>query len=285
MGNVLQTLFKKKKAVDMPSSSQLTLVTDYVTESMVPVAKGTKCVDGRYLPDQGTGMIARPGGDGGYVMALEGVNRMRGLDLSPEQCFNAVFNAVKKLNGTFYLHTDRHTDPNAKTHHGLIGCGHLAKAARRGFSWQYDVRSKDVKEMVNYARNLCEISDEVKMINLAGEHQEKGVFLIHSDTYTVSADNPKLHQMYFVYDVDRDRAFMKELVEEMHIPGLTVKDMQREADLQLDATLQNLALGLPMYEVAFEGRTPQVTYLGHITQKSFLQRFHVPFATPLFLKK
>ena len=77
---------------------QLAEVEEYVTKSMVAANKGTKCVDGRYLPEQASGMLARPGADGGYVMALEAVNRKKRLGLTPEQCFNAVFKAVKKLN-------------------------------------------------------------------------------------------------------------------------------------------------------------------------------------------
>lgn len=260
---------------------QMNGIISYVSESIVPASKGTKCVDGRYLPDQTPGMIARPGADGGYVMALEAVNRKKRLGLTPEQCFNAVFKTVKKVNGMFYLHTDQHVDPDGKTHHGLIGCGHLAKAARKGFSWEYDVRSKDVKEMVLYARNLCEISAGVEMITLLGEHQERGVLIVHGDKHTVLADNPKLKQMYFIYDVDRDRAFMKQLVEEMAIPGLTYQDMIREADLQLDATLQNLAVGLPMYSITFSGNKPEVTYIDTIISKSFFKRMHLPFASPV----
>lgn len=276
MANLLPSFQKHTVKKVLPS---LDGVISYVTSSVVAASNGTKCVDGRYLPDQTPGMIARPGADGGYVMALEAVNRKKRLGLTPEQSFNAVFKTVKKLNGTFYLHTDHQVDPNAHTHNGLIGCGHLAKAARKGLSWEYDVRSNDVREMIAYARNLCDISAGVEMINLKGDHQEKGVLIVHGDKYTVLADNPKLKQMYFIYDVDRDRAFMKTLVEEMNIKGLTYQDMIREADLQLDATLQNLAVGLPIYNITFKGKTPEVQYVDTIASKSFFERMHVPFAS------
>ncbi|HZE86936.1 MAG TPA: hypothetical protein VE090_01895 [Methylomirabilota bacterium] len=273
MDSILRQFNRKQKQIPLPPLAE---VEDYIRASMVPVHRGTKCVDGRYLPNQASGMLARPGADGGYVMVLEAVNRKKGLGLTPEQCFNAVFKAIQKLQGTFYLHTDQHVDPNDSAQHGLIGCGHLAKAARRGFSWEYDIRSKDVKKMVNYARNLSKISSGVEMINLEGEHREKGVFVVHSDRYTILADNPNLKQMYFIYDVDRDRAFMKQLVEEMNIEGVDLKDMSREADLQLDATLQNLAVGLPLYDVKFKGKEPQLTLVERITHKPFLSRMHMP---------
>jgi len=269
-----------QKQTTQTAVSSLEDVENFVKASVISVQKGTKCVDGRYLPTQAHGMLARPGADGGYVMALEAVNRKLNLGLTPQQCFNAVFKAVIKLNGKFYLHTDDHTDPNPHTSHGLIGCGHLAKAGRKGLSWEYDIRSSDVRSMVSYARNLCEVSSSIEMIKLAGKHEEKGVFLVRSDKYTILADNPKRQQMYFIYDVDRDRTFMKRLVEEMNIEGLTFKDMSREADLQLDATLQNLAVGLPIYEITFVGNKPLVTYVKHIIHKPLITRMHVPFASP-----
>lgn len=280
MDRILRPFQSKKKIVVTPDTED---VVDFIKASIVPAKQGTKCVDGRYLPTQASGMIARPGADGGYVMALEAVNRKKNLGLTPEQCFNAVYKAVKILNGKFYLHTDHHTDPNPQTHHGLIGCGHLAKAGRRFLSWEYDIRSSDVREMVDYARNLCEVSTNIEMVNLAGQHQEKGVLIVHGDKLAVNADNPKLHQMYFIYDVDRDRNFMKQLVETMQIENLTFKDMSREADLQLDATLQNLAVGLPIFEVEFVDEKPKVTFVKYIEHKMLFSRMHLPFALPLHL--
>lgn len=245
-------------------------VNNYVKASIILSQKGTKCFDGRYLPNQGRGMLSRPGADCGYVMALEAVNRKKNLGLTSEQCFNAVFRAVTKLNGIFYFHTDEYDAS------GYIGCDHLASAARHGYSWEYDIRSKDVREMINYARNLCEVSSEIKMINLTGDHHEKGVLIVRSSRYTVVADNPKRHEMYRVYDVDRDREFMEELIQEMDIKNVTLKDMLHEANLQLDATLQNFAIGLPVYEVSFEGSKPKVTFVNYIEQKSFFKRIHLP---------
>jgi hypothetical protein len=277
MGNLFRPFQKKTRSSQF---SHLDEVEQFIKASMISVSTGTKCVDGRYLPSQAHGMLARPGADCGYVMALEAVNRNKNLGLTPEQCFNAVFKAVTKLNGTFYLHTDEHTDPNPHTHNGLIGCGHLAKAGRKFLSWEYDIRSNDVREIVQYARNLCEVSPQIEMINLRGQHEEKGVLLVHSATYTVLADNPKRHQMYFIYDVDRDRAFMKQLVETMKISGVTIRDMIRESDLQLDATLQNLAVGLPIFDVTFKGDKPQVTYVKQVEHKPLFARMHLPFSSP-----
>lgn len=267
----------------MATLSDNSQVEAYIASSTIAAKHGRKCVDGRYLPDQATGMIARPGGDGGYVMALMGLNKKKKLGLTPEQCFNAVYKAVADDSG-FCMHTDRHTDPDKLHHRGLIGCGHLAKAASRRFCNNYDVSSEDVEKVIKYARNIHEISPTIKMVNLEGEHQEKGVLIINSDNYTVLADNPKLKQMYFVYDQQRDNAFMKKLVKEISIEGVSYEDLKTESDLQLHATLQILAANLPIYQITFDGKKPQVTFVGKVEPRNRISRMQrlKQFLSPKF---
>jgi len=102
------------------------------------------------------------------------------------------------------------------------------------------------------------------MINLDGEHAEQGVLIIDNTTYTVNAMDPKEHSMYFIYDKKRDEEFLAKLVEAMAIPGVTFEDMKKEADIQLQATLHNLAKGLPIYTVTYKKSEPQVKYLATI---------------------
>lgn len=243
----------------------------YIKASIIPAKPGRKCIDGRYLPEQATGMIARPGGDGGYVMALMAVNRKKKLGLTPEQCFNAVYNAVKDDSG-FCMHTDQHSDTEVGTH---IGCGHMAKAANQRFANKYDVNSEDIEKVIEYAQNIQEISKSVSILNLQGEHKEQGVLIVQSNMYTVLADNPKLSQMYFVYDEKRDNEFLKKLVKEMTIPDVTYEAMKAESDLQLQATLQLLAVHLPIYTVTFEGNIPTITNSGSVEPMPKLSRLPI----------
>lgn len=285
MANITNFLSRKEHKSPVVSQPTVEDITEYVKASTIPVEDGRKCVDGRYRPDQATGMIARPGGDGGYVMALMAVNKKKKLGLTPEQCFNEVYNVVSKSKG-FCMHTDQYTDPDAHTHNGLIGCGHLAKAASPKLSKAYDVNSADVLRVVNYARNVCEISQTMHMVNLAGEHKERGVLIVHSKTHTVLADNPKLNQMYFIYDDERDTAFLSHLVKEMKIRGVTIADMKRESDAQLQATLHNLALGLPIFEISFTGKSPVVTSLGFVHhEQAPKNRLHLSHFPRLFLHR
>lgn len=243
-------------------------IITYIKASIIKVRPGRKCVDGRYLPDQGTGMIARPGADCGYVMALDAINIKKKLGLSPEACFNIVYKAIIKSGDRFGMHTDDHT----KGKNGSIGCGHLSTACNKRKARKYDVKSVDMQHIISYACNISEISQGIDMVELHGGHQEQGVLIIHSDKYTVLADNPKLHKMFFIYDELRDRAFLKELVNTINMPAITFEDMKYELDMQLYATLRNLALGLPIYDITFRDDKPVVTFSGYVTQESLRSR-------------
>lgn len=254
----------------IPTEREMQATADYVRRNTVLARDGRKCVDGRYPPDTAQGMLARAGGDCGYVMALMAINRKKKLQLTPEQCFNAVYKVIsQKLHGAFCIHTDHHADPDHATnkhmHQTLIGCGHLSQAAaHRLLRHPYDVQSGDVKRIIAYARNLADIGDHVEIVNLNGEHAERGVLIIDDTMSTVNAMDPEKHAMYFIYDKKRDEAFMRKLVRSMAIPGVTFEDMKKEADIQLQATLHNIAKGLPIYTVSYKNKEPHVTYLATI---------------------
>jgi hypothetical protein len=174
------------------------------------------------------------------------------------------------------MHTDNNVDPDNHTRKGIIGCGHLAQAATKNLCSEYDVTSQDVLKLVDYARNIAEISANLEMVNLHGEHAEAGVLVIKSKRYSVNSEDPDLKKMYFIYDEERDNDFLKKLVNQMAIPGVTFADMKKESDLQLQATLNNLAAGLPVYSVEFHGRKPVVYFLSFISDFEKKRYFHMP---------
>lgn len=239
-------------------------IQEYVLRNVVPVRIGRKCVDGRYLPTQATGMIARPGGDLGYVMALMAVSKRRKLGFTSEKCFDEVYKVVCKDKGHFYLHTDHHVDPDVNIQKSLIGCGHAAKAANENLAKGYGVESKDMANLVAYVRNIAHKTPNIEMIILHGDHGEKGVLVVHGEKYTVNAQNPATKEMYFVYDEERDTRFLNYLVGEMAIKGVDFAEMKRESDLQLGATLHNLAKGLPIFDVNFKGKTPSASFASFV---------------------
>lgn len=248
--------------------ADVTGTSKYIKANTVVAKEGRKCVDGRYTPDTASGMLARAGGDCGYVMALLAINEKKKLGLTPEQCVNEVYKVIcDKFHGAFCMHTDHHVDPdddsiNTKTHETVIGCGHLAKASSQLLRERYDVHNDDMKRVISYAKNLATISEHIDLVNLDGEHKEQGVLVIDSTKYTVNSTDGS--SMYFIYDKTRDEEFMRKLVKGMSIEGVTYEDLKKESDIQLQATLHNLAKGLPLYHVTFQGRTPTVKYLSTI---------------------
>lgn len=244
----------------MDAEFGLKKIKEYVERNVVRAREGRKCVDGRYLPTQASGMIARPGGDLGYVMALLAVNKQKNLGLTPEQCFDGVYDVVIRKNSHFYMHTDHHASGRHDTKKALIGCGHVAKAAMEDLSKEYDLDGKDVERIVAYARSIAKVSSRIEIVNLNGEHEEKGVLVVKSGKYTVNAKDPYSHEMFFIYDAARDTEFIENLVEEMDIQDISFGEMKRELDMQLRATLHNLAKGLPIYNVTFRGRFPSIFF-------------------------
>lgn len=248
----------------------------HVVKGMTAAKEGRKCVDGRYAADGAeSGMIARPGGDYGYVMALLSVNRHKNLGLTPEQCVDAVYNALTADGNKFYMHTDTHAHPShehdtAGEHHDapVIGCGHIAKALNSELATGYAIPEEDMQRAFDHMQTYIQQGKSVHMAVLEGSHWEQGVLVVDSETHAVNPHNEdeKENSMYFVYDKKRDDAYIeKELMPRLHIEGLTAEDFKTASDIQLKATLHNLALGAQMYHVEIdEDEVPVVVPMGKV---------------------
>lgn len=235
---------------------QIGLIKDFVAKNTIPAQSGSECVDGRYIE---SGRVARPGGDFGFVMALLAANKQKGLGLSPEECFEKVYDAVIASNGNFYMHTDTH----AKHAHeeASIGCSHIALAMNPQTSSGYGDVAEETKTALLTALEMA-AAKKLEIINLEGDHKEEGVIIVNSETRTIKHRDAK--HMFFVYDKKRDDLFIKQnLLPQLYIPELTPKDFQDASQKQLQATLQNLALGLPIFEVT-PGSNTSINYIGKV---------------------
>lgn len=230
----------------------------HIRNNIIQAKDGRKCVDGRY--NLGTGEIARAGGDMGYVEVLLALNTSRSLGLTPEQCFDLVYDYSTKEGGKFFMHTDTHADPfKEDSSHGekpLIGCGHCAKAANPQFSSLYQLQSDEIQRTVEYARGREAQGDAIEMVVLEGEHAEKGTIIVDSDSYSVNAQDKDGESMYFIYDKKRDEAYMSGLVSwlrtERQLHEVTFEDFQTSSGMQTNATLHILAPGTPILQVAID---------------------------------
>lgn len=236
-------------------SEALERAAKHIEGNIIPAVPGRKCVDGRY--ELNSGEIARAGGDMGYVEVLLALNSQKGLGLTPEDCFDMVYDYSVRGGGAFYMHTDRHADPldSAGNPHGerpLIGCGHAGKAADPEFASLYQVDPKEVEEVIRYARDRKAAGDLVEIAPLEGEHKEQGTIIVNSDHYSVNAQARVGESMYFIYDKARDDRYIEGLVGWLNRErelDITEEDFRTVSDLQTNATLHVLAQGTPIIQV------------------------------------
>lgn len=237
-------------------NTTITETATFIKANITKTRMGRKCVDGRYPSSVSIGMIARPGGDAGYVLALLALSEQKGIGLSAGECFSLVYDTVHS-EGHFGMHTDDHSENS-------IGCGHLAKAADDSLCGAYGITSASSRELIAYAKKMVAKKHAIDFVSLPGNHSEKGVLIIDSDTYTVNASDEN-GTMYFIYDRKRDDAFIRSLVKKINRIDITYESLKAISDQQLNATLHLLAKGLPLYTVTFLGETPTVSFMGDVT--------------------
>lgn len=228
-------------------------IQGFISKNTILAKPGRRCVDGRYPANSlDAGMIARPGADLGYVEILLAIDEEKKLGFSPEQCFDKIFEVLHSLHEKFYLHTDHHADPEFPPRSpqlsSHIGCGHAEKPTDKDLCKDYHLLSEDEEKLVRYAKKRAsEDSENIIMVNLPGEHKEEAV-LINSGIQKALNSTDGEH-MVFLYDKTRDEEFMKVLVEKLDIPQISFEEFKQMSNIQLTATLHNLANSLPIFEV------------------------------------
>ncbi len=242
------------------NDQNLNQIIDFVKANKVRAKKGFICVDGRYSSGYETaGMLARPGGNFRGIMVLLALRKKLGLTVG--RAVDKAVEAVENMGITFNMHTDNHVDPDDLD---AIGCGHIAKAADPKHAKDYKVDPDDVKKALMYLRIKLEGRKYYHMVELSGDHKEKGVLIIDSTRYTVNHFDPKRGEMFFVFDKVRDDEFLRNLYDHLKISKLSYGDFVKYSDLQLQATLKNLAHGLPIYKVKLDGHEPEVEFLSNV---------------------
>lgn len=247
-------------------------VHQFVKENLIPGSEGRKCIDGRYDDSQGLGMIARPGGDFGYVMTLLALQNKHNYDTFPiKNAFDMVHKVVTANGGKFYMHSDEHAGE------GHIGCGHAAHAASENTDLLYGVHNVQARQALSRAREITQSGGNTMVWeNLRGDHKEEGLLIIEDSTKTVRSQGLN-GGMYFVYDQMRDEEYIKSqlippLVQQMGLNDTARKQFEDEflnvAKLQMNATLHLLAKDKPQYEVS--GLTEGVVNIKPVMVKSSL---------------
>ncbi len=234
-------------------------VNTFIQDNLIPAKPGRRCISGRYNnKETSSGMIARPGADLGYVIAMLGYNYEQKLGMSVQECVDSIYKAIIKIGGNFYLHTDKNEDPNAAF---SIGCSHVLNSAIEENASRYGVSPQDVQEAVKQLRNNPDNPTEVETLD--GPHDEAGFLIINDKEHTLNSKDDS--QMYFIYDKKRDDLFMKQLIEELNMDNVVYEDFQRIATMQLSITLQIIAKDLPIFEVnLYDPANPRADHIGTV---------------------
>ncbi len=246
------------------TNQQTTLdeVVNFVTNNKVKAKKGFVCVDGRYCGEEFAGMLARPGGNFRGIMVLLALRQK--LNLPVGRIIDRAVDAVEAMGIPFSIHTDSH---HLSTDLADIGCGHIGLAEQPEHAKEYKVNHVDVHNALVYLRIKLEGRKYYHVQELEGTHQERGVLVISGTKYTVNHWDTKLKEMYFVYDKARDDEYLQVLFDHFkdQFPKLSFSEFKEISDIQLNATLHNLAKNLPVFEVNLDSETPVVTQIGTVS--------------------
>ena len=268
---------------DIPAWEQMTRqVASYVERrgNVQKARKGRKCIDGRYAEDQSQGMIARPGGDYGYALALAALTDPSSPNrhlmqktalmprLSPEECLELVFDTVTSYGDQFYMHTDFHDDG---TH---IGCAHAAAPVEHGRYYRLFDETRASRLLYRAKQGLAiensRGSNKFHMEHLEGQHREQAVIYVTGKNKTIKPQNAETGEMYFIYDITRDYDYMTRKL----LPGLVARlgldEMVHDSffrnflylsSVHADNSLNILAGRTPRIAVDLDGFRPRVTML------------------------
>lgn len=216
--------------------------------------KLARCVDGRYENLDNFPAIAKPGADGGDVMAAFGAINLLGKNLPNEKVLDAVLAAVGGP-GKFCFHTDEHSEhDNAGTG---MGCGHMKKAKLEPDA--YGLKQEQIDFLFDQLPKLVESKAHQEV--LKGDHEETAVVVVESDEYSLK---PLLRtesgvEEVFVYQKTLHEQQLDQITRNLQEAILETGEVVEESEVatalrdsfatQLTATLSRLAAGLPVYHV------------------------------------
>lgn len=214
------------------------------------------CIDGRENNDEPTNkppVLAKPGGNaGGLMIAMAACNNL-GIVKDNEKVFDTMINAIGgPENFTF------HTDDSNQDRPGM-GCGHLKQALLDPSA--YDLHPDQMEFLFSKLPWIIEQGGEQRLH--LGEHKEKAILFLESDSYGVHTflPNPNggegtqafvYHQFLDSYlQDDNGRALYRNFSEgnPRYREQDFIQAVKVVAKKQLLATAGKIAKGIPQFEV------------------------------------
>ncbi|MFH1827392.1 MAG: hypothetical protein ABH812_03120 [bacterium] len=131
----------------------------------------SRCIDGRYIGEDGLPVLAIPGADIGQVGMLFAAANESGVKLDPEKAFSALVDTVGGVEN-IRIHTDSHNKDGI-----AAGCGYFGQIKRK--PWLFGITIDQVDIIEQGFEKLVE--QGANQIVLEGDHQEEGVLIVRGD--------------------------------------------------------------------------------------------------------
>lgn len=219
-------------------------INQLTSNNIVPfdqsIARFARCVDPRYTPESAKlRPLAQTGADVGSLMTVSAT--MRKMGQMPD--IDAIFaRLVEYLGGiqNFHFHTDHHATHKKSP---VPGCGHIAKAYAEPEA--YLLTKNDMEEIVRVTHKSIFTPSQCDV--LQGEHNEKSVIIVQSETHSLISLDPD--NQFFTYQQTLAERRIHDLAG---VFGLPYDALLAAHTTQLTATVERLAKGLPIYTVSID---------------------------------
>lgn len=237
-------------------------MTDLVLENTYTAKNGllSRCIDGRYDNSDDLPALAIPGADAGELGAIFAMANTFGYALDMQKALDALVEVVGGVKNIRF-----HTDLHAEAGKILAGCGHIKQEG-------LDTESYNLtKEQLEFIKSSFDVLKKqgAQEEMLHGDHQESAALFIKGPygvmpQFALGREDGGRNVQIFVFHRTladlRHRLLAKKLIETKAIDlsvgldeeavFLALSDTMED---QLMETVKRLALGLPIFEVAFLG--------------------------------
>lgn len=203
-----------------------------------------RCIDGRYpLNGQTAGALARPGADGGLLVALLTLNRALNLGRAPEVWARLLYESLLNRYRAIFLHTSIDQVDKPTLVEQMQGCKHLELTFRNSIraAMEPSVLERGFAEFQRCDSDYGGLNIEV----LKGNHREKAIIVNDELAWTYNAQDSDGNTWY-VYDRARDSAFISQVGLDL---GLAKQEASVFAEIirrQTASTLVELSKSLPV---------------------------------------
>lgn len=237
-------------------------MTDLILENTYTAKNSvlSRCIDGRYQNSDDIAALAIPGADAGELGAIFALANTFGYTLDMQKALDALIEVVGGVKNIQF-----HTDSHAEAGKILGGCGHIKQ-----MGVDFERYSLTEEQLDFIKKSFVSLKEQgAQEIVLQGDHREAALLFIKG-TYGVLPQftlgredgNRKVHIFVFqrtLADI-RHRLLAQKLIDTKAIQcegGLDEETvflaLSETMEDHLMETTKRLAVGLPIFEVAFLG--------------------------------